>query len=195
MELLFLRHVKTANNDAKITQPVDGIDCIGSDMLDFVDNDDDIVNMITDQTCIICGTSIRARRTLSPILADIDTEPFIKFTKLLNEVDFGDFCNKPDDIVIRGLSMQDYRDKTVQYYLGNLDDIRYPNGESLHDIAIRCNKIIQMIQGCRLFGADKVLLVGHNRIFRHIAVQLNLIRATKMFDQKFPHGSILKFTI
>lgn len=198
MKLSLLRHCKTQNNIDGLTQPVDGISCIPNELFTFICSNE-ILENLSKRVLVLCANSIRAIETLSPLINDANEfgiTMLVQHNDDLLEVDFGKFVNQPEDTVINGLTMQDYRDRTVQFYLGNIDDIRYPDGESLNEIALRVRKVIGEIkryQASKLF--DEILIVGHNRLFRHLVVQMGLVKPSEMFNSKFRHGELTTYNI
>lgn len=200
MKLGFLRHVRTENNICNITQGAESVPCDSDSLMDFaLNNVDEILDNFGHSVLILCADTLRAQQTCEKLVAetgDIGKIIAVAKTQDLNEVDFGDYRGRPDAEMICGKTMDDYRKLTVDYFSGNIEGFKYPGGESAADITHRCNIVIKEIKRFAKSKAfDEIILIGHNRLFRHLAVMLNLVMISNMFDYKFPHGKVQYFEI
>lgn len=200
MKLGFLRHVRTENNICNITQGAESVPCDQDSLMEFaLECVDEIIDNCGHSVLILCADTLRAQQTCERLIAETgDCGKIIAVAKMqdLNEVDFGDFRGMPDDAMIAGHTMEDYRKRTIEYFSGNIENFMYPNGEQAMFITARCNRVIKEIRKFAKSKAfDEIILLGHNRLFRHLAVMLGLIPVSNMFDHKFPHGKVQYFEI
>lgn len=201
MNVYILRHGETLNNLNNITQDVnDDIELTESALTELSDSMYDICRKLNG-TAIICSTMLRAKQTAAEIsksLTYASKDHTILFTTDLNEVNFGDFGSKKEGFEINGLTMKDYRNLMVTEHLNLLRKrpwtTKYPNGEAFGQIIERCKNIIKRIELCKTQGYDTVILVGHNRLFRHLLVLLGYWNPSNMFDCKLPHSKLLDIT-
>lgn len=147
---------------------------------------------------VISSDMLRAKQTWQLLLSASGSAqkaaPCL-YARSLREVDFGDFGGKPEDAVIHGHTMSDYRRLTQQFYKSR-KLFKYPNGEAVDAISRRCKNVLAMIYSLvndkpdNAFDDFAVCIVGHNRLFRHLLVHLGYWDADNMFNNKLPHGNI-----
>lgn len=185
------------NNDAELVEPA---------KLDLQRRLPDIVKQLEfSQVNIICSTMFRAKQTaaeLTKALTLAGKSTVTSFSDSLKEVNFGDFGGKPDEASILGETMRDYRRKTSSAYAGLIDDFRYPNGESLIEIRARIFRflftLMYRIDEMRSLAQNAniaYVIVGHNRLFRHILAELDHTYAANMFASKLPHSELVEVDV
>jgi broad specificity phosphatase PhoE len=196
-----LRHGETMNNRNGITQPADNNVELTTKALDELqDNMTEIVKALKGrQVYVLCSPMKRTFQTALPILSALakeNTDQHVEFDSQLHEVNFGDFGGQKEGTVIDGQSMQDFRVLTQQFYEGNVNGFKYPNGESMKSIDIRCKNIKLKMQNLMTDHAGSaVLVIGHNRFFRHLLVELGVLQPTDMFNEKIPHAKLVNVTM
>jgi broad specificity phosphatase PhoE len=198
MKLFLLRHGETAYNAKHITQDASyDIDITVSSKLELDEALPKIEAELIDNNCrfALCSPALRAKRTMFR-LAQSSTTPLVSMSIVdeLKEVDFGVFgSTKEDHEDSLGLTMQDCRDLIGEAYKTGCD-FSYEQGESIKSVDARCDRVIEVI---RLIeenakdSCDAVLIVGHNRMFRHLMVKLGMWERAKMFEEKLPHAQLV----
>lgn len=191
MRILLLRHLETENNANHITQGKEDSEITPKSVSDFkryIGTKSDSLRGTE-----IVGLSSLSKRALSTIgiLSDTLVDKGHKFmhiaaTDLLAEVNFGLFGGTPESNVIDGKTMADYRD-----LIRSGADWSYPDGDSKEQITEHVQQIIETLYTCDKHRFGCVVLVGHNRIFRHLLVALGQVKQSNMFDAKLPHGKFI----
>jgi broad specificity phosphatase PhoE len=107
----------------------------------------------------------------------------------LLEVDFGDFSGKPEDHAINGFTMGDYRNELIN----GRTNFRFPNGESIEEVSNRVKKVLARVTELR--ASNTVVIVGHNRFFRHLELEYRKQKTGEyyyqgMFGNEFVHASL-----
>jgi broad specificity phosphatase PhoE len=191
MRILLLRHLETENNVNHITQGTEDSAILPKSVSNFK-------RYISTKSNSLRGTEIVALSSLSKralstvgILSDTLIDKGHKFmhvaaTDLLAEVNFGKFGGTPESTEIDGKTMSDYRN----LIMANAD-WSYPGGESKEQVEERVQQIIETLSMCDKHRFGCVILVGHNRIFRHLLVALGQVSIDRMFDNKLPHGNFI----
>lgn len=195
--LYLLRHCITENNELNITQPVDvDVPCEREALSEFDKYCECIakIGLLERNVAIFCSPAKRCVQTKAILvekhknLCNI-TEQYLP---CMTEIDFGDFCGKPETAIVDNLSMTDFRNATINAYEDEDLAFEYPNGESFVNIEKRVNKAILAIYNIETSIAEPydIVLIGHNRWFRHFMVQMGFTQPGNMFDFKFPHGML-----
>ena len=206
--IYLLRHGETDNNVQCITQPTDYSVPLNASALDELnDNMHDIVSVLAGKpTYILCSPMHRTVQTVIPIVQELRnlsthmTDVHMTIDSRLREVDFGDFGGQHESHSIDGSTMDDYRQTMQQccvaiHHHGRNRNCMYPNGESLLSIRNRCKGVINSICQINKDNDDvNIVIVGHNRLFRHLLVELGEWEPEKMFAEKLPHAKLVKLS-
>lgn len=193
MKIYLLRHGETAYNQAHITQDVaNDIDITSEAKREIDDARDELNNELREAGCEVAYTStmLRAKRTLQRLIFAHDTPiNCMLISAMLDEVDFGVFNSQQESFAYDGKTMDDYRHDIMHAYEVH-GNVSYPKGEDLLSIKQRCGVVIQNLRDLKANGHEAVLLVGHNRFFRHLLVELGVWTPERMFDNKLPHAKL-----
>lgn len=195
MHILLLRHGETANNIDNVTQDINNDIALAESAYSELDaNLSHILECFAKYNVsdIYVSSMLRAKQTINYLDSKSSDIASIKHTVLhdLHEVNFGAFGGQPEDTVIQDKTMSFYRNATKQMFAFD-DYFSYPDGESSIDIRQRCLNVVANVDKRADYDTDYgIVLVGHNRLFRHLLVELGHWQADKMFDMKLPHGDI-----
>lgn len=202
MAIYLLRHGETENNRKHITQSLtDDCELTGAAKLEMMVKSTEVKSALRDNVILYVSPMLRAKETASILVKQLMCENThinslsINFVDDIREVDFGKFGGQHEDIVIDGTTMQQYRTLMQQAYYSGID-VQYPNGESFMQICKRANDILQRVRKTAIAQphAD-IVIVGHNRIFRHILVQCGVLQPEAMFKSKLPHAELVQIPI
>lgn len=194
MKLYILRHGETGYNAEGITQDVNyDIPLTNAAIAKLhLDAPEMLASIASNNiTGVICSPMLRAKQTLAELLGFSTTDGMIRqidFDDDLHEVDFGQFGGKPETISIDNETMQSMRNSIQKSYC-NLQNVKFPDGESVADVCSRCVRLMWHIVKLSQ-KHDSILLIGHNRFFRHLLVALGHWSAANMFNSKLPHGQL-----
>lgn len=206
MQIYLLRHGETEYNKVGLTQDVNNdIDITQEAKLEIDQARDEINEMLDCNHCdvALCSTMLRAKRTLQRLLFKRNCPILdVHYTQDLDEVNFGVFGSEHDKTFkdSAGKTMQDYRLEIIEqldkyklsknYNCDILPTVTYEGGESIADIQKRCKSIVYKLEQLAKEGHEACLIVGHNRLFRHLLVELNTWHPKHMFDAKLPHAKL-----
>lgn len=197
--LYIIRHGETSVNIANVTQCVhNDVHCTDEAMQELRVNAREFVKTLSKKVVLLCSPMLRAKETAEEIMhACIKHHSCLQYEVIdaLQEVDFGDFGGKPDTEEVNGLTMTDYRKATAKYYRQG-DSFKFPNGESSDDISKRVSTVIYDTVRDRFicnpaYDDYDVILVGHNRFFRHVLAELGMTKPDMMFAAKLPHAQLI----
>jgi probable phosphoglycerate mutase len=189
-KLFLMRHGITENNMNKITQPQDGNvklselgkQCCEANVPEILET----LQATGKPFIVLVSTAKRTMQTAKYITKHAAAT--YELPELL-EVNFGDFAGKPADHVIDGKTMEDYRQMLIA---GDVNH-RYPNGESIEEIRNRVLTVMAKV--AKLREQFTVVIVGHNRFFRHFELEYRNIMLGEyyypgMFGNEFMHSSL-----
>ena len=199
MSTFLLRHGYTLNNVMHITQSVHNDIGLTDEALEELDaNTNDMLSMLQQRNVIIlCSPMLRAKQTATALVSKLAMhKSCIQFSIMpeLSEVDFGDFGDKHEKTAINGIDMTFYRKSTMRYYAEHVD-FAFPNGETSNDIHNRCMRVIEVIQHAMQNVDTDIVIVGHNRLFRHLLVEVGQWQIDDMFKSKLPHAKLVELVM
>jgi broad specificity phosphatase PhoE len=178
--VILVRHGETFNNSLQLTQD-NYLD------LDILQSEHDRIakiwsNIELSANCEIITSNTKRAISTARIINASQRYSIVQ-NDLLNEVDFGIFSSRPEHYKdSHGNDMQYYRKQIMlnEWY-------SYDNGDNKMIIDTRIEQLAKLII-ISCIQDKQLVLVGHNRLFRHLLVRLGILQRSEMFDRKLPHG-------